>query len=156
MIVTIDALFSKKDKIGSHIISRGTKHLADVPECSHVAMLVNGRWVHESTMKTGVTIVSYDLWKKINIEVERVFLFETDYQLIANCYRRIKGKKYDWLGITFFALAIIPTFFGLKLPKKNLFEDKNKYFCSEVFGYLTGMYYSMMAPCQILRSMRCQ
>jgi hypothetical protein len=141
--------------IGSKIIAKGTKHLApDVPECSHVALLVQNRWVHESTMKSGVRVLSYDKWLSVNTEAARVQLDSQEYQNIANGYRIIAGKKYDWKGILFFTLAIIPTFLGFKLPKKNLWEDPKKYFCCEVLGYLTLHGYSMMAPCQILRSLK--
>lgn len=155
MIVAVHALFSSNNMIGSKIIAKGTKHLArGTEECSHTAELVQNRWVHESTMHSGVRVISYDVWSKVNTEVARVELTPRPYQELADRYRQIKGKKYDWLGILFFTLAVIPTFIGFKLPKKNLLEDKNKYFCCEVLGHLTGKAYSMMSPIQILKELR--
>jgi hypothetical protein len=160
MIVTVDVLFSSSPKIGARIISGGTAHLA--PEVnqapSHVALLVNGRWVHESTGKTGVQVLSYPQWLQMHREVARIPQPAREYQEIADQYRKIKGKKYDYLGIVFFALALIPSFlayhlFGAKdfmLPKVNMFQNPNKYFCCEALGYLLGKCYSMHAPVQVL------
>lgn len=157
MIVSVHALFSTSNKIGSHIIAKGSHHLAkDVPECSHIAVLVNRRWVHESTMKTGVQVISYDKWKMLHTEVDRVKIDDMEYQIVADCFRDMLKKKYDWPGIVFFVLVIPFTLIGFKMPKRNLLENKNKYFCCEVLGSLKKAYYSMMAPCQILRSLKCQ
>lgn len=151
MVVSVHALFSKNNLIGSKVIANGTAHLVSSSnKCSHTALLVNDRWVHESTGKAGVRVISYDLWKQINIEVGRIKLADREYQEIADEFRKIKGKKYDYLGIIYFGLVIIPTFFGAKLPKKNKWESPNRYFCSEVLGKLTGHYYGMMSPIQIL------
>ena len=155
MIIPVHALFSHNKMIGSKIIAQGTKHLAPgESKCSHVALLVNNRWVHEATMKSGVRVLSYDLWSKINEEVARMELNPREYQEVADLFRDIMGRKYDWPGILFLGLCIIGTFFGLKLPEKNKWESKNKYFCCEVLAYLTNRCYSMMAPIQILRSLR--
>ena len=155
MIVSVHALFSKNDLIGSKLISWGTKHLAskltDVP--SHTALLVNDRWVHESTGHSGVRVISYDKWLSINKEVDKVSLESREYQEIADEYRKIKDKAYDYLGIFYFGIVIIPTFFGVKLPEKNKWESPNRFFCSEVLGKLTGHYYGMSSPAQILEKM---
>jgi hypothetical protein len=156
MIVTVHALFSYNKLIGSKLIYKGTKHLAPMlnVKTSHTAVLVNERWVHESTGHSGVRVISYDLWKQINIEVGRVKLENREYQEIADEYRKIKDKEYDYPGVIYLGLCIIPTFFGLKLPKKNKWESPNKYFCCEVLGKLTGKYYGMSAPIQILESLK--
>lgn len=151
MIVKIHALFSHNELIGSKIISHGTKHLVkDCPLTSHVALLINNRWVHESTGYTGVRVISYDKWKEINTEVARIELGEIEYQVVADKFREIKAKKYDYLGVIFLGLCIVPTFFGKSLPKENKWESKEKYFCCEVLGFLTGHYYGMSSPVQIL------
>lgn len=153
MVVTVHALFSHNKMIGSRVIAEGTHHLAPkMPKISHVAVLINGRWVHEAT-GSGVHIVSYDKWQAVHTEVARVQLQDKEYQVIADQFRLIKDKKYDYPGVLFLALAIIPTFIGLPLPKKNLWHSKNKYFCCEVLGFLTDRDYSMAAPVQILDSL---
>jgi hypothetical protein len=152
MIVTVHALFSASNKIGAKVISLGSSHLAPSikPSPSHTAVLVNNRWVHESTGHSGVSVLSYDIWETLHTEVGRIELEPRPYQEIANMYREIKGKKYDYLGVFFLGLCIVPTFLGFKLPKKNLWEAGDKYFCCEVLGYLTAEYYGMCSPVQIM------
>lgn len=152
MVVSVHALFSKNDLIGSRLISCGTKHLSpsinNTP--SHTALLVNNRWVHESTGHSGVRVISYDKWKEINKEVDRVYLFDKEYQEIADEYRKIKDKDYDYLGVVFLGICIFLSLFRFKIPNKNPLENSNKYYCCEVLGYLTNEDYDMMAPNQIL------
>lgn len=155
MIVDIDILFSKKCKIGSMIIAKGTKHLApNVSECSHVALLVNNRFVLESTLDKGVHVSSYNKWLSENIQVDKIYYGQIDYKEIAYLYRFINEKKYDWLGLIYLALNIIPTFFNLPMSSENKWECPNKYFCTEAVGYLTNEYYGMTTPNQILNQMR--
>lgn len=151
MLVSVDALFSRSNKIGALAIAAGTAHLASSikPTPSHTAILVNGRWVHESTGKSGVAVISYEKWGQLHKETARISLPSRQYQELADIYRTMSSKKYDYLGVLFFALAIVPTFLGFKLYPKNLFESKNRYFCSEALGKLIGRYYSMHAPVQI-------
>lgn len=153
MIVSVHALFSHNEKIGSKLIANGSAHLAPAqPKCSHVSVLINNRWVHEAT-GAGVNVLSYDLWKTIHTEVKRVQIEDRDYQEIADQFRIIQGKKYDYPGVFFLGFCVIPTFVGVPLPKKNLLESKNKYFCCEVLGFLTGQYYGMSCPIQIIDSL---
>lgn len=154
MIVTVDALFSSSPKIGALIIAHGSAHLAsDLPKTSHVALLVNKRWVHESTGRPGVAVLSYDKWCKLHAEVARISLAPKEYQEIADQFRAIKGKKYDYVGVLYLAFWIFLSLFGATLPAKNRLENKQKYFCCEVLGTLTGQYYGMSAPVQILEKL---
>jgi hypothetical protein len=154
MIVTVDALFSYSSKIGAKIIAHGTKHMAkNQPLTSHVALLVNKRWVHESTGHSGVTVLSYEKWSKLHSEVARVPLKSTEYQIIANKFRQMVGKKYDYLGVFYLAFRIFLSYFGATLPAKNKLESTKKYFCCEVLGALTGQYYGMKSPVQILQDL---
>jgi len=151
MIVTVHALFSHNNMIGSKIIAHGSAHLEpNMPKTSHVAVLINERWVHESTGNNGVAVISYDKWKSIHKEVARVQLKSREYQEIADRYREIQKKDYDYLGVLYLGLCIIPTFLGFKLLKRNMWQSKTRYFCCEVLGYLTGQDYSMCSPVQIL------
>lgn len=120
------------------------------PTPSHTALLVNERWVHESTGKLGVKVMSYDKWSELHTEVGRVFLQEIEYQKIADKYREISGKPYDYLGVAYLGLCVIPTFFGFSLPEKNKWESPSKYFCCEALGFLTGHYYGMSTPVQCM------
>jgi len=153
MKVQVAALFSSNKMIGSRIIAEGTHHLApSLPKVSHTALLVNNRWVHESTGH-GVKICSYDVWKKQHNEMARVDLQIMEYQQLADHFRQIQDLKYDYLGVIYLALCIIPTFWGRCLPKENKWASDNKFFCCEVLGFLTGKDYSMYTPIQILKQL---
>lgn len=153
MRVSVHALFSYNGKIGSKIIANGTKHLApEKPKTSHTAVLVNERWVHEAT-GDGVHIRSYDLWKTEHTEVTRIELPEMEYQDLADQFRKINDLDYDYLGVIYLGLCIIPTFIGKPLPKENKWASDDKYFCCEVLGYLTNRDYSMYSPIQILKEL---
>jgi hypothetical protein len=96
--------------------------------------------------------MSIDKWKEQHTEASRVQLKSRDYQEIADQYRCIMNRRYDYLGVFFLALCIIPTYVGLPLPKKNMWQCPKKYFCCEVVGYLTGQDYSMAPPNLVLKS----
>jgi hypothetical protein len=152
----VHALFSLSSKIGAQVISLGSTHLEPQikPTPSHTALLVNERWVHESTGKTGVQVLSYDKWQQEHTEVGRVFLQEIEYQKIADKYREINGKPYDYPGVFYLAYRIGLTFLGIKLPLINKYESPSKYFCCEALGFLTGHYYGMSAPVQCMAKLQ--
>jgi hypothetical protein len=150
MVVSVHAIFSKNSKIGSKLIACGTKHLAsNRTPVSHTALLINERWVHESTGK-GVKVRSYDVWITEHQEVARVQLIDQEYQEVADHFRAIQDKKYDIPGVMYLAICIALNLIGKPIPKVNKWQSKNKYFCCEVLGYLTNEDYSMAAPIQIL------
>lgn len=156
MIVTVHALFSSNKLIGSRAISIGTKHLAPdiAPTPSHVAILINNRWVHESTGSSGIRVVSYEKWSEINNETGYVTLLQRDYQEIADMFRLLQNKKYDFGGLLYLALWVGASFFGVKIPSKNKFQSKNRYFCCEVLGKLLNKDYGMKAPVQIFKELK--
>lgn len=149
MIVSVHALFSHNDKIGSKIIAKGSKHLEpSMPETSHTSVLINGRWVHEAT-GDGVHVRSYDLWKTEHIETGRIDLGTRDYQEIADQYRKINDKEYDYLGVFYLGICVA-LYWGRELPKVNKWQSNDKFFCCEVLGYLTNKDYRISCPVQIL------
>jgi hypothetical protein len=154
MRVTVHYLFSKNDKIGSKIISWGTKHLEptvkDTP--SHTALLINNRWVHESTLETGVRVISYDKWKQINTEVAKIECsVKRSYPIIKKMYQEIRHRKYDWMGIIYQGIWVaLNKFFKKPIPEINRLEDPDKYFCCEVVGRLTNTDCSMKSPVQLM------
>ena len=157
MIVSVHYLFSRRDLIGSKTISWGTEHLYKAFEKtpSHVAILINNRWVHESTLDSGVRVMSYEKWLEVNEQVAKIPCErEWDYDIIKTLFRAIKDKKYDWAGIVYLGLWMVPSkLFGCKLPENNILENPDKYFCSEVMGYMLGGNYDMKAPVQILKEL---
>ncbi len=152
MKVSLDILFSKNDKLGSKLISWAsskTVSMCEVP--SHVAILVNKKWVFQSTLEKNVHIMSYKEWLTINEELYSVHISENfEFDEIKTLFRSLEGKKYDWGGILFYAAAwTVNQVFGLKFPKKNLFQSKNRYFCCEVAGIILKQDYSMTNPAQV-------
>lgn len=156
MKVTVHYLFSRNNKIGSKIISWGTEHLEpsiyNTP--SHAAILVNNRWVHESTLETGVRVISYQKWLEINEEVAKIPCTKTsrDYSEIKNIFQEIRDKKYDYPGVIYMGGYVAANkYFDVDIPKENKWESSNKYFCCEAVQKLAGLEpASMKAPVQMM------
>jgi hypothetical protein len=156
MKVSVKIIFSNNKKIGSKVISFFTNHfisssLEETP--SHVALLINERWVHESTLESGVRVMSYDRWLEINKEVYSIYYTGyCDYEILKEHYRNTKDKKYDWLGLCYLGFFIgLNKLFRMTIPKKNLLQSSDKYFCSEVLEKITNVDLSMKSPAQILK-----
>lgn len=156
MEITVHYLFSKNKKIGSKIIRWGTEHLEssvakdEVP--SHVAILVNERWVFESTLETGVRRIAYKEWLENNTEVGK-YKCQTPRTLeeVIGYFRSIKDKKYDYYGLTYFGIWIgLNKFFKVKIPKENKWGKDDMYFCCEVMGEMLGLDYNMTSPVQVM------
>jgi hypothetical protein len=154
MNVQLHFLFSRNHKLGSKLISWGTHSLnpRQEPTPSHIALLVNKRWVFESTLSDGVRIVSYKKWLEINEEVKCIPCYKQFTYVDIKCeFKKLKKKRYDYFGVIYFGyrLVLLKALF-IPLPKQNLFNASNKYFCSEAIGKLLGEDYSMKAPTQLI------
>jgi hypothetical protein len=152
-------LFSRNNLLGSKLISWASgllvKELEKVP--SHMAILLESKdWpdgiVFESTLTTGVRIVPYKNWKELNeecykIECKREVILEE----IVHKIQQYWGKKYDWLGILFFAICFIKhLLFKIDFPKDNAWQSDDKYFCNELGGEISGYSkYSMVTPAKM-------
>lgn len=157
--VKVTYLFSKNDKIGSKLISWASglliKDLITIP--SHMAILIqfkgsNDAIVLESVLSSGVRIVPYDSWKKINticyrFTINQVMPLDQVFKIIDGYW----GKKYDWAGIAFFALCFIKyILFKCDFPDNNAWQSDNKYFCNELGGVISGYNkYSMTTPAKM-------
>ena len=153
MKIDIKYLFSRNKLIGSRAISWGTKHLENVEDTpSHVAVLLNSKWVVESTLETGVRVISYAKWKIKNREVEAIECLQSwTMAEIKELFRPLKGLKYDYLGVLYFGWKIaLNKLLRIKIPVENKFSHDNKYFCCEVIGKMTGVDYDMTSPVQLM------
>ena len=155
MRVTLSLLFSHNDKIGSKLISWLCSHRdlirtsARAP--SHVAILVNDRWVFESTLEGGVHVSSIEKWSSINSITHTYKMGVIEYEKLADIIRSIKGKRYDYKGALFLGLSLLLNkFLGIPLPSKNYLEDHDRFFCTEVLEKLIGKDLSMRCPADIL------
>lgn len=154
MKVKIHYLFSKNNKIGSKVISWATNHQYNFKITpSHVAILINDRWVFESTLFTGVRVIPYKKWVTFNDEVAKIQSSQLyDYSEIKTIYKQIQNKKYDWLGAAYLGIwLILNKFFKTKIPKINRWESKDLYFCCEGVAIILGLsYFAMRSPADVL------
>lgn len=159
--VKVQYIFSNRELKGAQAIIWGTKHqypnmsIEKIP--SHGAVLIDSKWVFESTLDSGVRVMGYKEWSKINNEVAKIDCTATRYyEDIKAMFKESKGKKYDWFGVLYlgFHLALNKAF-GKKIPKKNLLHSENKYFCLEVIGKMTGLDYQMSTPVQVMEDLLC-
>ena len=152
--VKLHYLFSKNKKIGSRLIAWGTKHrypeLKDIP--SHVAILIDEKWVFESTLESGVRVIGYKKWLEINTQVEKIpCTQDRTYEEVKDMFKSIKDLKYDWMGVLYLGLNLVPNkLFGRKLPENNPWASDSKYFCCEVMSKLTGIDYEMSSPVDVM------
>jgi hypothetical protein len=163
MDVQVEYLFSRNKKVGSKLISffsnlvlkekpRSIKNLK-VP--SHVCVLVNKRWVHESTLETGVRVISFERWLENNELLYRVGSnYKTvNYGTVKLILKRLRGKPYDYPGVLYFSFRVfLYLLLGVPIPKKNAWHSRNRYFCCELVGKLTGEDYEMTTPVQMLKN----
>jgi hypothetical protein len=155
MKVQLHFLFSRNNKIGSKLISWSTQSLnqTQVPTPSHVAILVNKRWVFESTLTSGVRIISYNKWLTINEQIKCIPFYQSIcYKELKNHFKNLKNKRYDYEGILYFAYRIILfKLFFMAIPEKNKFNKPSRYFCCEVIGKLLNKDFSMKAPTELVK-----
>jgi hypothetical protein len=159
MKIKLEYLFSYRNLIGSKLISWASNKETPLKNCpSHVALLVNEKWVFESTMSHNVSVISYKKWKEKNIESYKLLCSQDrTFEEIKNVLKPIKGKKYDVKGILYFALMFLRLIILKKpLPLINKWQDPNKYFCCEAVGTITGSNYSMFTPAKVYLSLKQQ
>lgn len=153
--VEVHYLFSKNKKIGSWIIRKGTAFLApEIKETpSHVAILIQNKWVVESVLEDGFRVIPYSKFKTINTVQHKVrCVQEWTMTQIKDLFKPLKHQKYDYAGVIYFGIRIaLKLLLGIPKPVKNRWHSKNRYFCSEVVGKMTGTSYEMTAPVELLR-----
>lgn len=156
-VVFVSVIFSKNRKCGSRFISWLTSHFSNKPKIpSHVALLIEDRWVFESTIQKGVVINSWHKWSENNELVDLIPLGEYYYDEIKTLFRDVEGRGYDYLGALYLGLFIglNKLFKCIPIPSHNCLQSNKRYFCSEVIGKLTGNDFSMSAPIQILNKLQ--
>lgn len=159
MNVNISYIFSRNDKIGSKAISWASgllvKDLEKVP--SHMAILIElegcpEAFVLESTLSTGVRIAPYNVWLQHN---ELCYKFESKQKMtLSEIFDKMDlywNKKYDWPGISFFAVCFIKyIIFKSEFPKENAWQSDDRFFCNELGGEIAGYpKYSMVTPAKM-------
>ena len=151
-------LFSRNEKIGSRLIAWVSglliKDLDKVP--SHMAMLIDvglsESFVFESTLESGVRILPYSSWLKINEECYKIQCSQTlNLDEVLSKVGQYWGRDYDWMGIAYFGLCFIKHLvFKAPFPKENKWQSEDKYFCNELGGEIANYpKYSMVTPAKM-------
>lgn len=151
----IEYLFtvSRQGKIASKAIAYSTSKLhPELTPCSHVAVKI-GPLIVESTLTNGVNIQPYQEWIKYN-KVVYAFKCPTNrkaVKVLTDTFAGVWGKKYDYLGICFFAWRMLGfLILNRPLPKINRWESEKRRFCVELIEKITGEKYSMTSPIQLV------
>ena len=148
----VEFLFSRRNAIGSKIISwaANAENLNLLHNPSHAAILMNGKFVVESTMHSGVRLVPYFKWVEINEELYRIPSDDISRDFFDHQILTAWGKPYDWMGILYFACCYIKLMiFKTPLPIVNRWERESHLFCIELVGRLSNTYYSMTSPAKM-------
>ncbi len=155
----ISYLFSRNKQVGSKAIAWASgllvKDLEKVP--SHMAILIYLEncpepFVLESVLDTGVRIVPYSNWLSKNELCYKIdSKVDHDMEQVLTKIKTYWGKKYDWLGIAYFAWRFsLHLTFKVSFPKENAWQSDNKFFCNELGGEIAGYKkYSMATPAKM-------
>ena len=153
-MVKVEYVFSRNKKIGSRIISYFTKSLGlgTSPVPSHVAVLIDNKWIYEATISSGVRVISYKRWLTINEQTHRIDIGDyRHHSQLKTIMRETKAKRYDYLGVIYLGIFILRKLLTrIEVPIKNKWHSPDKYFCSELVGKLLGISHEMSAPVEIL------
>lgn len=159
-------LWTKRNSLGSKLIEWGTDG-----DCSHFAVVFDDKpggygLVFHSTLTSGVNIDWLGDFEKSN-EVVHVMVpaCEIDEEVIyQSLVQRFYHKGYDKLAYIYFALRVLLfKGFGVKLPVKNLWGDKNRLLCTEmakalkdsgVMGLPDLADYAMISPYSLYQIMK--
>lgn len=145
-MIKIYYVFSRNNKIGSKIISYFSgllvKDLNKVP--SHVGLLIEfenskEKFVVESVIFSGVRLVPYGSWLKINEECYVIQTDELQASKVFSALTEVWNKKYDWFGLIYFSLNFLThLLFKVPFSKNNKWSSSKRFMCTELVGKLEG------------------
>lgn len=95
---------------------------------SHVAILDDEGYIFDSTLLSGVRRIHFDEWKLHYKELDFTIFPVKNRKSVYEFLSSQVGKKYDPLGILSFIL------------RRN-YEDRDKWFCSELVAKAVGITY---------------
>ena len=119
----ITVVFASNNQPASIIIK-----LFTLSHWSHVAILDDEGYIYDSTLLSGVRRIHFDEWKTHYTNLDFTIFPVKNRQKVFEWLSTQVGKRYDALGIFSFIL------------RKN-YEDKNKWFCSEIVAHALGVKY---------------
>lgn len=156
----IKFVYTKNKRIGSKIIRFFTRmngqSTSEIP--SHFSIMVYDWLIIESTLSSGVKVgfASEFLPKHEVVACFRPMNNQREYFLKA---KKMTGKiysgKYDFMGAIYLGLMqMLNTLFGMKMPKNNKFESGNRYFCNELYSFISNKNVSMEHPNSLMLEMK--
>lgn len=115
--------------------------LENVP--SHMALVFGQRFMVEARGADGVHLNFFSTFLKDN-EIIEIYDYKRgnevglqDRKLIIEACLKYHGKKYDFIGVLWFAFYIIRKWaFGTPLPEENKWDGENRFFCSELMSFI--------------------
>ena len=119
----ITVVFASNNQPASIIIK-----LFTLSHWSHVAILDDDGFIYDSTLLSGVRRIHFDEWKTHYSNLDFTVFPVKDRSKVFEWLQTQVGNKYDALGILSFVL------------RKN-YEDKDKWFCSEIVAHALGVKY---------------
>jgi uncharacterized protein YycO len=119
----VTVVFASNNQPASIIIK-----LFTLSHWSHVAILDDEGYIYDATLLSGVRRIHFDEWKTHYKELDFTIFPVKDRTKVFEWLQTQVGKKYDALGILSFIL------------RKN-YEDKDKWFCSELVAHALGIKY---------------
>ena len=119
----ITVVFASNNQPASIIIK-----LFTLSHWSHVAILDDDGFIYDSTLLSGVRRIHFDEWKTHYTNLDFTIFPVKNRQKVFEWLSTQVGKRYDALCIFSFIL------------RKN-YEDKNKWFCSEIVAHALGVKY---------------
>lgn len=147
--------YSKNSKIGSKLISWGTKKEGqkDGTIPSHYFMVFFRKIVLEARLESGVQLTYWGTFKGHN-DIVKLFIpigeqesREQKGHMFNNILKMSHGKPYDKRAVAYFGWRIfLLKYFGKPLPAKNKYNDQDKFFCDELYSLVSGKDMSMKAP----------
>lgn len=123
LIDNVTVVFTSNNKPASLLIK-----LFTLSHWSHVAILDDEGYIYDSTLLTGVRRIHFDEWKKHYRDFDFTSFAVKDRKKVYEFLDSQVGNGYDIFGILSFILH------------KN-YEDKGKWFCSELVAHALGIKY---------------
>jgi hypothetical protein len=128
----MDIYFCKGKSLMSKVIAA-----LDDTDVSHVALSspgVGGNNLMFHSVTSGVKICTRAAFNR-KFDVKRVYRLESSHKneadLLWHLISNYEDRPYDFNGIAYLGLFLMANRVGIKLPKKNIWQNRNYFICTE-------------------------
>lgn len=121
----MNILLTKNNSLPSRIIRWLTKE-----DASHIAIESHGLVVHANFL--GVVVSSKESFEDISTIVESSHIDTSPDKLLRFIGEYVGTGKYDFGGLLYCGLRIFLRLFGIRIPKKNLWQMTGMFMCTEL------------------------